>query len=54
MYREGFSKGIENILSDPVAWSTILPVKVWYLWIRTSVAWPHIYCRNTINRIWGG
>ena len=32
VYREGFRKGIENIQSDPVAWSTILPVKVWYLW----------------------
>ena len=32
VYREGLRKGIENILSDPVAWGTILPVKVWYLW----------------------
>ncbi len=32
VYREGFTKGIENILSDPVEWVTILPVKVWYLW----------------------
>ena len=32
VYREGFRKGVENILSDPVAWAQILPVKVWYLW----------------------
>ena len=32
VYREGYRKGVENILSDPVAWAQILPVKVWYLW----------------------
>ena len=33
VYREGFRKGVDNILSDPIAWASILPVKVWYLWV---------------------
>ena len=32
VYREGFRKGLENILNDPLAWAQVLPVKVWYLW----------------------
>ena len=32
VYREGFRKGVENIVMDPLTWASILPVKVWYLW----------------------
>ena len=32
VYREGFRKGVENIVRDPRAWASILPIKVWYLW----------------------
>ena len=32
VYREGFRKGVEHIVSDPIAWASILPTKVWYLW----------------------
>ena len=37
VYREGFRKGVEHIVGDPIAWASILPTKVWYLW-RSDVS----------------